>query len=127
MVEKVRTRLATFGYTVVDTDNSVLNFLISKVTNYVLNFCNIKEIPAALEEVVIDMIVGEFLLERKLSGQLLNSEEVLSSFGAVSSIKEGDISIDFEESDADTQPLTLLNYLIHGRKGSLIRFRKLVW
>ena len=127
IVLDITTRLKHFGYEVLADDNPVIEYLIKKVTNYIFNFCNIIELPVLLKGVAVDMVVGEFLQERKLSGQLPNEADIVSSLGAVTSIKEGDITVAFGKDETEARFLALTNYLISGRKDSLIRFRKLVW
>lgn len=60
MLERVKTRLQSFGYVLQDGDEVILIFSIEKVTNTIKNDCNVSEIPDGLMNIAIDMAVGEF-------------------------------------------------------------------
>jgi len=126
MLEDVKLRLASFGYTVVDGDSWVLDFVIDKVTNHIKNSCNITEIPDGLKEVAVDMVVGEFLKGKKGTGQLDESEILASD--AVTTIKLGDTNVQFDAAASSSVQLeALIAYLLRGYGADLVTYRRLKW
>lgn len=126
MLDDVTKRLASFGYTVTDADGWMLNFIIQKVTNHILNSCNISKIPDGLHQVAVDMVVGEFLQGKKASGQL-DESSILSS-EAVSSIKLGDTQVNFAEGETASQELdSLIAFLMKGYEADLVSYRCMKW
>lgn len=126
MKNDVTQRLASFGYTVVQADDWMLDFIIQKVTNHILNNCNISNIPEGLHQMAVDMVVGEFLMGKKASGQL-DESEILSS-EAVSSIKLGDTEVRFAEGESDSQELDgLIGFLMKGYETDLVSYRQMKW
>jgi hypothetical protein len=122
--EDVVQRLASFGYTVDETvDTWVLNFCIDKVTNTILNLCNIDSIPDGLHQIAVDMVCGEFLSGKKGSGQL----DGIDAAGAIKSIKEGDTQITYAVSDDSITLDSLIDMLLNRGKSEFVRYRRLVW
>jgi len=126
MKNDVTQRLASFGYTIVQADDWMLDFIIQKVTNHILNNCNISSIPEGLHQMAVDMVVGEFLMGKKTSGQL-DESEILSS-EAVSSIKLGDTQVNFGEDRTASQQLdSLIAFLMKGYEVDLTSYRCMKW
>ena len=123
MLEKIEQRLIGWGYTMEDIDFFAVEFLISKVENYIHNYCNIAETPKELEETEIDMICVEFLKGKALSGGLDLSGIQIDS---ISSITEGDVSVSY--SGGSTCVLSQ-HYEDMKRKfeADLIPFRAMRW
>ena len=65
MLEAVKERLSSLDYEIQDGDEVVLNFCIQKVENTVRNDCNVTAVPKGLENIAVDMAVGEFLSAKK--------------------------------------------------------------
>ena len=126
MTETVVERLVSLGYTPTDEDTWMIAFSVQKTTNHVLNQINHKTIPEGLVEIVVDMICGEFLNSKFLSGQLdLTS---LDLDGMIQSVSQGDTSVSFSAEGSDESKLKgLLSWLIHGKEGDLICYRKMQW
>ena len=126
MLEDVKERLASFDYQVTEADSWMLTFLIQKVENHIKIICNIDCIPNELSNIVIDMVVGEFLLNKKSMGNLagFNLET------AIKQIQEGDTSITYAIGDGDLTPEKrldlLINYLMDHDK-ELISHRCIKW
>ena len=60
------------------------------------------------------------------TGQL--SLELLNFEGIVTSLKLGDMQIQYDVSGTDESKIdSLISYLINGRKGELICYRKMRW
>lgn len=134
MLEDVTARLASFGYVVTEADAWVLGFIIQKVENHIKNDCGVYDsvtltivIPAGLHEIAVDMVVGEFLLSKKSTGQLTGFD--LSA--AVKQIQEGDTSITYAIGSGDSTPEQrldmLISYLMNHGKGELASYRCFKW
>ena len=126
MTEIVVERLVSLGYTPTDEDTWVIAFNIQKTVNHVLNQINHKTIPEGLVETVVDMICGEFLNSKFLSGQLdLTS---LDLDGMIQSVKQGDTQVNFSAEGSDEAKLKgLLSWLIQGKGSDLLCYRKMRW
>lgn len=115
MLDDVTARLASFGYVVIESDAWMLNFIIQKVQNHIKKDCGVYDpvtltmvIPEGLKEVAVDMVVGEFLLYKKSTGQLTGFD----LDAAVKSIQEGDTNITFAIGVGSMTPEERLNALI---------------
>lgn len=126
MTETVVNRLVSLGYTPTDEDILTIAFSMQKTVNHVLNQIGHSTIPEGLVEIVVDMICGEFLNAKFLSGQLdLNG---LDLDGMIQSVSQGDTSVSFSAEGSDEAKLKgLLSWLIHGKEGDLICYRKMRW
>lgn len=123
MIEDVTKRLASYGYVVVEVDAWVLTFIITKVENNIKNQCNISAVPEGLHEVVVDMVVGEFMQGKKSIGQLtgVNLEAI------VKSIQEGDSKVEFTGELSPEQRLeSLIAYLMHSDI-NFATYRRIKW
>ncbi|WP_333861748.1 phage head-tail connector protein [Clostridium sp.] len=102
-------------------DNSkdkLINRYISKVTQKVLNYCNLKELPIELQGFVEDKVIS--IMQYKL--QSTSSD---NSSREVKSIQRGDTKIEFATmSEKDEK--TLLNFSNLDMK-ELNSFRKVAW
>ena len=97
--ENIIKRLTQLGYATSETDNEVIDFEMEKILNYVMNYCNITEIPEILDQRIIDRICGEFLFYQKNSGNL----EGFDYDAVIKEIKEGDTTLKYATgSDGDT-------------------------
>lgn len=126
VAETVVERLVSLGYTPTDEDTWAIAYTTKGTVNHVLNQINHKTIPEGLVEIVVDMICGEFLNAKFLSGQLdLTS---LDLDGMIQSVKQGDTQVNFSAEGSDEAKLKgLLSWLMHGKKGDLICYRKMQW
>lgn len=117
--------LKFYGYNVTTEDEDVLEFIIERVTNYILAQINQRKIPDGLYQVAVDMVVGEFLQRKKSTGSL----EGFDLDGAISSIKEGDTTVDFGDSSvSDEQRLDALISALRSPPNAIwARYRKVVW
>lgn len=124
MLNDVTARLASFGYIVESADAWVLDFIITKVQEYIKGDCNVSTVPEGLYSVAVDMAAGEFLLSKKSSGQLQGFD--LSA--VEKQIQEGDTNILFDVTYSPEKRLdVLINYLINYGKGSFAAYRCLKW
>lgn len=75
-------------------DYSTLLFLIQSITQDILNFCNLKELPEELKHVVVRRVVANMLnLKLQASG-----ESAIEVEKGIKSISEGDVSISYDTS-----------------------------
>lgn len=129
MLERVKERLQSLGYTVKDSDDIAINFAMQKVENTIKNDCNISAIPDGLMNIAIDMVVGEFLMSKKTfaPNDLLN----FNLDSAVKQIQEGDTNISFatgEGSRTDEQRLdSFIDYLLNYGRDEFITYRRFRW
>lgn len=127
MFEDVVERLESFGYEVTEVDSWMIEFLIQKVENSIKADCNINTIPEELHEIAVDMVVGEFLLNKKSRGQL----EGFDLEAAVKQIHEGDTSVTFAIGDGSKTPEERLDelilYLMNYGKGKFAAYRCIKW
>ena len=118
--------LSAINFKFTDSDTWMLNFCIEKVTNTIKNECNISQIPDGLYYIAVQMIVGEFLMAKKNSGQTDGFESI--DFSAVAKqIQEGDTNITFAVGDASLTPEqridTLIGFLLNNRKSQFVTYR----
>lgn len=123
-LEKIKLRLKSLGYEVVEGDEFALSFIMSKVEQYIKHFCNIYELPEGLEFVYIDRCCGEFLQAKQATGQLTDSQiEPI-----VKKIQDGDTTVEYSSTvDSLVVFNQLVDKLINGCQAELLRYRKLVW
>lgn len=124
MIEKVKERLASLGYECVESDDFALSVIVTQKEQHIKHFCNINEVPACLEWVWVDMVCGEFLLGKKMMGQLTSMEiEPI-----VKRLTEGDTTVEYNATtDREATFNAYLDKMIHGHDSDLIAHRKLRW
>lgn len=99
-VEDVNDRLVQLGYVASVEDVDHISFELSKTINYVLNYCNITEIPPILNLRIIDRVCADFLFFKKNSGSL----EGFNYDAVIKQIKEGDTSISYAVGQGEDTP-----------------------
>lgn len=127
-VEDVITRLKAYGYESTDemVDSGTITLLISDVEQYIKHYCNICQVPACLDHVILDMVCGKFLQFKKSTGQLTG----IQLDGVLKSVRDGDTTVEYNVSymaDPDSTFLTFVDKLINGHTNELIRHRRMVW
>ena len=124
--EAVLQRLVSFGYDLKEDDGWVISFAMQKVENRIKNSCNTTSVPDGLFHVAVDMTCGEFLFAMKQTGRLHLDD--LDLDGAITSIKEGDIQVNFGNGTSDAEKFgAFLDYLLHHKEGDFVCYRKLSW
>lgn len=93
-------RLNQLGYTATEKDHEQIDFELEKIINYVMNYCNITDIPTILDHRIADRVCADFLYYKKNSGSLegFNYEAVIKS------IKEGDTTIQYAVGQGEDTP-----------------------
>lgn len=129
MLDRVKKRLESFGYTFLDGDEVILTFSIQKVKNTIKNDCNIPCIPDGLVNIAIDMVVGEFLLLKKTF-----TPTDLEGFDleyAVKQIQTGDTNTVFATGEGSLTPeqrlTSFINYLLSYGRTEFHSFRRIRW
>lgn len=131
MLTDITERLLSLGYTVVQGDNWVLEYISSKVESSIKGDCGVYDpltlaikIPDELHQIAVDRVCGEFLHSKKASGALVGFDLTAT----VKTIQEGDIKVDFGGSLTPEQRLdALINYLLNQGKGDIASHRKIKW
>ncbi len=110
MLVDVTARLASLGYTVVQADTWILNFIIDKVENHIKSSCNLSTIPTALHEIAVDMVVGNFLFEKKA----VDADSLIGFDldAVVKQIQEGDTSVTYAIGEGSKTPEQRLDAVI---------------
>lgn len=125
-VEAVVERLVSFGYIPTDADTWLIAYSTKGTVNHVLNQINRQTVPDELTEVVVDMVCGEVLNAKFLSGQLDMTN--LDLDGMIQSVKQGDTQVNFSTDGSDEAKLKgLLSWLIQGKGSDLLCYRKMRW
>ena len=124
--EDVVKRLVSFGFVPTEEDAWMIAFSTKGTVNHVLNEINHAKVPDGLFEVVVDMVCGEVLNAKFLSGQLDLTN--LDLDGMIQSVKEGDTTVAFSAEGSDEAKLKgLLSWLIQGKGCDLLCYRKMRW
>lgn len=124
-------RLSALGVTLSSalssSDDMLLKFAIDKVTNHINNQTNLAMIPLGLKEIAIDMVVGEFLLNKKAMGLL--DVETLNFEAVAKQVQDGDTNVVFAveaNRTPEAQFDAFILYLQHGNT-DFIKYRVLTW
>lgn len=129
MLEKVKERLQSFGCTLKDGDEVILNFSIQKVENTIKNDCNVSSIPDGLVNIAVDMAIGEFLTAKKTFSP--NDIAGLDLDFAVKQIQTGDTNTVFATGESSLTPEQRLNafvsYLLTYGRDEFSCYRKIRW
>jgi hypothetical protein len=126
VVQSTVERLVSFGYCPTEDDAWMIAYTIKGTINHVKNETNQSEIPISLYEIVVDMICGEFLNTKFMSGQL--NLENLDLDGMIQSVNLGGASVSFGADGSDEAKLKeLLSWLISGKGCDLVCYRKMRW
>ena len=124
MMQCVKGRLETLGYTADETDETALAFLIEKVLDEILTFCNIEDLPASLEPFAADRVCGQYLQQLQATGKLKD----YAFERVVKSITEGDSSFTFADDKSGATAFSeYLASLASAGDAQLLAFRKLRW
>lgn len=131
VLEAVVLRLAMLGYTVTDSDNTGLEYLIRRCEQEILNNINHKVLPDGLFYTLVDMVAGQFLYDKKAAGAL-DGLEGFDFSAPAKSISEGDISVTFAGASdgattAEARFDALLETLRHPAESILAAYRRLRW
>ena len=124
MLDVIVTRLAGWGYEATEADQVIIQLLIDKTDQYIMNYCNVASVPDELEEAEIDMIAIEFLKQAAISGGL---DTTGLRVDGISSITEGDASVSYASSGSVLNLSALYGAIKQSFDAELLPFRKLRW
>lgn len=129
MLERVKERLAAFGYALQEGDAFALTFSIQKVESTIKNDCGVSSIPDGLANIAVDMAVGEFLTAKKTFSP--DSIAGLDLDAAVKQIQAGDTSTVFATGEgsltAEQRLNILLNHLLTDGRDEFSNYRRIRW
>lgn len=124
MLNLVIARLLDIGYEL-QADVPLIDYIIRSKEQDIKNFCNTGNVPKGLTYKLVDAVCGEFLHLKKSAGQLGDNFDFKR---AVTSIKEGDVQIQFNDGTAfEEQFDMLISSMRNIDTSSLLRYRKMVW
>lgn len=129
--DEIVMRLKFFKYTVTKEDKEIIEYLMKKVLNSINNITNQEytqeTIPGGLVELYVDKVVGEFLILKKTTGELVGID--FSSVGK--SVSVGKVKVEYAVDSQYSNPDKIfndrINYLIHGRDEELYTYRRFKW
>ena len=110
MLAKLKILLGIDG----DSEDAVLAFCLDFATQAVLAYCNLDELPSALEWTVTAMAADKYRMEG------YGKKE--APMGAVASLSQGDVSVSYKDATSQDTSGLLKNYTT-----ILNRFRRLAW
>ena len=118
--------LVTLGAVPDEDDIWLLCFSIQKVEAHILNQTNQDDVPEGLLPAAVDMVCGNFIQTKYLSGKLcldgIRFEE------AVKTVTQGDTTVTFETGDSDeVKVMKLIDWLTKGKGCDLLCYRKMRW
>ena len=119
-------KLISLGYKLEENDAFALCFAMQSVEKHIKNSCNVTIIPDGLLNVAVDRVCGEFLFQKKQTGQL--TIEGLDLNGAIASVSEGDTTVSFVAGTTDDDKFNqLVGRLMTKGDGDFVCYRKLKW
>lgn len=129
IAEVVKLRLKMFKIVPTKDDEDILEYLINKSLNSINNITNqdytADTFPTPIFEIWVDKAAGEYINLKKTTGELPENYDLSL---LATQIKLGDTSVNLGENtgNGDEQRLNAaINYLMFGRDGELIRFRRM--
>lgn len=129
IVEAVKLRLKMFKIVPTKDDEDILEYLINKSLNSINNITNqdytADTFPVPIFEIWVDKAAGEYINLKKTTGELPENYDLSL---LATQIKLGDTSVNLGENtgSGDEQRLNAaISYLMLGRDGELIRFRRM--
>lgn len=127
VLNKVKERLNSLKVPITDNDDSLLNFSIDRVRNHIKTQTNRQDIPIELNEIAIDMVIGEFLFLKKSMGQL--DIETIDFSPFAKQVQDGDTNVIFAvelDGTPESKFNAMIEYLQHNEV-DYRKFRRLSW
>ena len=108
MLDKIKEELKRLNYEVKEAEESTINNLIDKHSSQIMYICGIEEICNPLKYVIIDKVCADFLKNKIALGEDIGTNISTNA----TSIKIGDVSINFpENSNSETKVNLILEKL----------------
>lgn len=123
-IELVISRLESLTYAVVEGDAFALTFTMQMIENTIRNSCNTASIPDGLIFIAVDMVCGQFLIQKKQTNSLGESFNIDT---AIKSVKLGDVNVSLSDASDESRLDWLFNYLMNHGKDEFICYRRIRW
>lgn len=124
MKDKITAKLTALGQ---EIDDTLLTFIIGTVEQEILDFINREIMPDTLENVIINVVTGRYLLQLDTWGKL----DGIDFKQTIKALSEGDLTISYNEQSVFADPeLIFKNYIQTISKlplGQLMRYRRIAW
>lgn len=122
-VENVKDLLQNFTSVMIDsTYDAIIQYLYNNEQQYILNDCNLTELPKELEYIVEERTAGRFIQIHK--NVLLSSDEL----NVVTKIKEGDTEVNFAtNTSAESRLDAIVTSWLSNRERDIACYRRLKW
>lgn len=127
MTKAAREALAALGYAVQDGDAALLELCARRAEEEICRECNTGKVPDDLGVFAGWLGAAEFLSAKLGTGKLEGMEAL--NYGAVASIREGDVQVSYAVSEAST-PEGRMAAFIEGLRGEKERYaahRRIKW
>lgn len=105
-----------------DSKDTICQFILDDVKETILNFCNIDDLPAGLEQTAYRMAVDIY---KNNAPPAASSDSGDFDISGVSSIKIGDVSI--SAGDPGGERSSFISSLLKRYETTLRRYRKVRW
>lgn len=123
-IELVISRLKDLTYEVIDEDAFSLAFTIQTVENTIRNSCNTASIPDGLLFIAVDMVCGQFLMQKKQTNTLGDSFVIDT---AIKSVKLGDVNVSLDDTSNESKLDWLFSYLMKHGESEFVCYRRMQW
>lgn len=123
-IELVILRLKDLTYEVIDEDAFSLAFNMQTVENTIRNSCNTASIPDGLLFIAVDMVCGQFLMQKKQTNSLGDSFDVDL---AIKSVKLGDVNVSLGDKSDESKLDWLFSYLMKHGESEFVCYRRICW
>lgn len=123
MEEKVKLELKKLNYEIKEDEKEIIEELIEKYTVQTMYICGIEEIIKPLEYVITDKVCADFLRTKIALGENIGTNIPTNA----SSIKIGDISIDFPENSSSEQKMNLILEKLERKNFDYSPYSKMRW
>jgi hypothetical protein len=128
LIKLMKRTLKARGFIVSETEEmaELLDDALSRADQFILGFCHISEIPEGLVYARTDIACGYFLQNLYNTGQL---DELYGIETGVSSLKIGDTQVNYNEdsASANARVTAMIDDLLNGKRGDLLRYRRICW
>ena len=115
MLEKLKLLLGITG----EEQDAVLSFVLDTITDMVMNYCNLDEIPPRLENIVVRMAADQYRSEGY--GQAAAPQ-------TAQSVSRGDVTVSYGSAASNTAEITGSGKsILDDYRAQLNAFRRLRW
>lgn len=99
-----------------EVDVDILDFILAKGEDMILNYCRLESLPEGLERVLLNLCVDIFRAEQLGQAQ---------ASGSIKSITEGDVSVSYSTATAVSENPGMA--FLKDYRAQLDRYRKMGW